>query len=141
MSDPRNIGIAISGGGHRATAFGLGVLLYLVDSGLNRRVRTITSVSGGSILNGYVALLRSSDTKSKQSFGSFGGFGTFDQHAARLALLLSGNRSIWYLTTTIASLAVLAAIVAVSVSMATRSTALASLALVLVGLSLLIGPR
>ncbi len=47
--------IAISRGGFRATAFGLGVLLYLVDRGLNQRVKSITSVSGGSITNGFVA--------------------------------------------------------------------------------------
>jgi predicted acylesterase/phospholipase RssA len=52
----RSIGVAISGGGHRATLWGLGVLLALVDLGLNRRVGVITSVSGGSIANGVVGL-------------------------------------------------------------------------------------
>ena len=52
----RSIGVAISGGGHRATLWGLGVLLALVDLGLNRRVSVITSVSGGSIANGVVGL-------------------------------------------------------------------------------------
>ena len=50
-----DLAVALSGGGHRAAIFGLGVLLYLVDSGLNRRVRLISSVSGGSITNGFVA--------------------------------------------------------------------------------------
>jgi hypothetical protein len=49
------LAIALSGGGLRATYFGLGALLYLVDAGLNRRVRAISSVSGGSILSGFVA--------------------------------------------------------------------------------------
>jgi predicted acylesterase/phospholipase RssA len=58
--DPRGgeidrVAVALSGGGHRATLFGLGALLYLVDSGLNRRVVSIASVSGGSIANGVVA--------------------------------------------------------------------------------------
>jgi membrane protein implicated in regulation of membrane protease activity len=44
--------VALSGGGHRATVFGLGVLLSLVDQGLNTRVGSISSVSGGSIANG-----------------------------------------------------------------------------------------
>jgi predicted acylesterase/phospholipase RssA len=51
----REIAIALSGGGHRATIFALGVLLYLVDTGLNRRVSYISSVSGGSIANAFVA--------------------------------------------------------------------------------------
>jgi len=48
------IGVAISGGGHRATLWGLGTLLYLADAGLNARTSTISSVSGGSIINGAV---------------------------------------------------------------------------------------
>jgi hypothetical protein len=46
--------VAISGGGHRASLFGLGALLYLADSGLNADVTSIASVSGGSLTNGYV---------------------------------------------------------------------------------------
>src|SRR3954451_3508478 len=52
MDDARDIGVALSGGGHRATVFGLGVMLALVDQGLNERVVSISSVSGGSIANG-----------------------------------------------------------------------------------------
>jgi NTE family protein len=43
------LGVALSGGGFRATVYGLGALLYLVDSGLNKQVTSISSVSGGSI--------------------------------------------------------------------------------------------
>ena len=50
-----HIGIAVSGGGHRATAWALGVTKALVDNELNQRVTSITSVSGGSIANGYIA--------------------------------------------------------------------------------------
>jgi hypothetical protein len=46
--------IAISGGGHRASLFGLGALIYLADSGLNAEVTSISSVSGGSLTNGFV---------------------------------------------------------------------------------------
>jgi predicted acylesterase/phospholipase RssA len=49
------IAVALSGGGHRATLFGLGVLLYLADAGKNTAVGSIASVSGGSLTNGYVA--------------------------------------------------------------------------------------
>jgi predicted acylesterase/phospholipase RssA len=49
------IGIALSGGGHRATIWSIGVLLYLADAGRQRDVGVIASVSGGSIANGVVA--------------------------------------------------------------------------------------
>lgn len=49
------VGVALSGGGHRAALFGLGALLYLVDAGKNRDVESIASVSGGSLTNGYIA--------------------------------------------------------------------------------------
>jgi predicted acylesterase/phospholipase RssA len=51
-SGQRDIGVALSGGGHRATVFGLGALLAMADHGLNRRVGVVSSVSGGSIANG-----------------------------------------------------------------------------------------
>lgn len=54
MTRERDIGVALSGGGHRATVFGLGALLALVDEGLNQQVTSISSVSGGSIANGVV---------------------------------------------------------------------------------------
>jgi hypothetical protein len=47
-------GVALSGGGHRATLMTLGALLALVDRGLNRNVLQIASVSGGSITNAFV---------------------------------------------------------------------------------------
>jgi len=50
------VGVAMSGGGHRATLFGLGVLLYLADAGENRNVVSISSVSGGSLTNAFVGL-------------------------------------------------------------------------------------
>lgn len=56
MPNDQQLGVALSGGGHRATIFGLGALLYVADSGLNRRVGTVTSVSGGSLLNAALAL-------------------------------------------------------------------------------------
>lgn len=52
----KGVAVALSGGGHRAALFGLGVLLYLVDAGKNGQVGSIASVSGGSLTNGYVAL-------------------------------------------------------------------------------------
>jgi len=46
--------VAISGGGHRASLFGVGALQYLADAGLNAEVTSIASVSGGSLTNGYL---------------------------------------------------------------------------------------
>jgi|GEM_PF-2910679 len=47
------LGLAISGGGHRAALFGLGVLMAMRDAG--REPRQISSVSGGSITNAVLA--------------------------------------------------------------------------------------
>jgi hypothetical protein len=52
-SDP-SLAVSLSGGGHRATLFTLGALMYLVDSGANKSVTSIASVSGGSITNALV---------------------------------------------------------------------------------------
>src|SRR6266849_1795135 len=56
MEKDHPVGVALSGGGHRATLFGLGALLALVDLRINRRTTQIASVSGGSIANAFVAL-------------------------------------------------------------------------------------
>ena len=50
------IGLALSGGGFRATLYHLGVIRFLRDSDLLRNVSHITSVSGGSILAAHLAL-------------------------------------------------------------------------------------
>lgn len=49
MNEPR-IGLALSGGGFRATAFGLGCLRALHDRDLLRHVRVVSGISGGSLL-------------------------------------------------------------------------------------------
>jgi hypothetical protein len=59
MDQPDNIhgnslALSLSGGGHRATLFALGALMYIVDSGANANVSSIASVSGGSLTNGFV---------------------------------------------------------------------------------------
>jgi predicted acylesterase/phospholipase RssA len=52
----RRIALALSGGGHRATLWGLGALLYLVDVGKSADVVCVSSVSGGSLTNAWVGL-------------------------------------------------------------------------------------
>jgi NTE family protein len=51
----RGWSLCLSGGGFRATLFHLGVILRLNELGVLPRLSTITSVSGGSILNGVLA--------------------------------------------------------------------------------------
>lgn len=53
--DGKTLGLALSGGGFRATLFGLGGLKRLNDGGLLGKLDLITSVSGGSILAGILA--------------------------------------------------------------------------------------
>src|SRR5215469_9709232 len=50
------IGIALSGGGFKAMLFHAGALARMNELGLLSRAQRISSVSGGSILNGHLAL-------------------------------------------------------------------------------------
>jgi predicted acylesterase/phospholipase RssA len=52
----RQIGLALSGGGFRATLYHLGLVRYLRDAGLLEHVSHISSVSGGSVLAAHLAL-------------------------------------------------------------------------------------
>jgi predicted acylesterase/phospholipase RssA len=49
-SERPRVGLAISGGGFRATAFGLGALRALHDRGVLPDVRVVSGISGGSLL-------------------------------------------------------------------------------------------
>ena len=49
------IGLTLSRGGFRATLLHLGALRRLNEFGIAARVTTVSSVSGGSILNGFLA--------------------------------------------------------------------------------------
>jgi hypothetical protein len=137
---PKLIGVAISGGGHRATAYGLGVLLYLVDSGLNLKVNTITSVSGGSILNAFVALLRSEDGREKRPFDSFSPK-EFDRHAPHLAMLLSGKPTIWFASIGVIAVGSALALALFLLSVIDGTTTLLPMALLLLIVSFLLGPK
>lgn len=53
---PERIGLALSGGGFRATLFHLGVVRFLFDAGLLSRIHFIGGVSGGSILAMHLGL-------------------------------------------------------------------------------------
>ena len=50
----RKIGLALSGGGHRAAAFHLGVLSFLAKQGLLENITHLSTVSGGSVVMGLI---------------------------------------------------------------------------------------
>ena len=50
------LGLALSGGGFRATLYHLGVIRFLRDAGALQNVTDIASVSGGSILAAHLVL-------------------------------------------------------------------------------------
>lgn len=50
------LGLALSGGGFRATLFHVGSLIRLNDAGVLHKVGEVTSVSGGSIIAAHLAL-------------------------------------------------------------------------------------
>lgn len=52
----RKIGLALSGGGFRATLYHLGLVRFLRDAGLLTQVSHITAVSGGSIFAAHLGL-------------------------------------------------------------------------------------
>lgn len=64
------MGVALSGGGLRASLFSLGVLIGLVDCGMNRQVTQMASVSGGSITSAAVAQVCDYSKESPQSFAT-----------------------------------------------------------------------
>lgn len=71
----KRIGLALSGGGFRATLYHLGLIRFLRDAGLLQQVTHITSVSGGSIMAAHLALNWEQYTGSVKEF---------DQAAAKL---------------------------------------------------------
>ena len=89
----KHIGLSLSGGGHRATIFALGALLYLVDSGRNQDVRLITSVSGGSITNSWLSLFPTSfnqwQCNNKEEF---------EDHVAQFSKQIAGRPWCWWFT-------------------------------------------
>jgi predicted acylesterase/phospholipase RssA len=52
----KKIGLALSGGGFRASLYHLGLLRFLRDSDILSQVTHITSVSGGSIIAAHLML-------------------------------------------------------------------------------------
>jgi predicted acylesterase/phospholipase RssA len=96
--DSNRIGLALSGGGHRATLFALGVLLYLADSNKCKNVSSISSVSGGSITNAFLSLMHMPFNQMDSS--------DFEEYAARLARQIAG-RPVYFWVSIITYIAIL----------------------------------
>lgn len=69
----KQIGLALSGGGFRATLFHLGLIRFLRDAKILPNVTHITSVSGGSILAAHLALNWARYTGSDSEFDAAAG--------------------------------------------------------------------
>ena len=64
----KRIGLALSGGGFRATLYHLGLVRFLRDAGILPSVSHITAVSGGSIIAAHLALNWNRYTGSESDF-------------------------------------------------------------------------
>ena len=64
----RKIGLALSGGGHRAAVFHLGVLSYLAENGLLENVKHLSTVSGGSVVMGLIYKLNAYKFPDSQTY-------------------------------------------------------------------------
>src|SRR5258705_13225323 len=62
------IGLALSGGGFRATLFHLGVVRFLFEVGGLKPVKLVSAVSGGSALAAHLILNWEKYTGSKEDF-------------------------------------------------------------------------
>jgi len=66
------VGVALSGGGHRATVWAFGVMLALIDSRTAADVVSVSSVSGGSFAHGVMAHdLRLPSTTAREADAAF----------------------------------------------------------------------
>ena len=91
------VGVALSGGGHRASVWAAGLLLYLTDAGRNGDVGVIASVSGGSITNGVVA--QQMDYRQARADQVRDGLGSLLHHIAYTGLFFWGPSTNPYVIT------------------------------------------
>jgi hypothetical protein len=91
------VGVALSGGGHRASVWAAGLLLYLADAGRNGDIGVIASVSGGSITNGVVA--QQMDYRQARADEVRDGLGPLLHHIAYTGLFFWGPSTNLYVIT------------------------------------------
>src|SRR3954464_15860941 len=84
ISKRDGVALCLSGGGYRATLFHLGAVRRLNELGVLSKLKTITSVSGGSILNGMLAAHLT-------PWPTSGGAPAFDDVAERVCKLTRRN--------------------------------------------------
>jgi predicted acylesterase/phospholipase RssA len=96
------VGVALSGGGHRASVWAVGLLLYLADAGRNGDVGAIASVSGGSITNGVVA--QQMDYRQARADEVRAGLSPLLNHIAYTGLFFWGPSTNLYVVTVLALL-------------------------------------
>ncbi|MDJ0770576.1 MAG: patatin-like phospholipase family protein [Ilumatobacter sp.] len=99
----QHIAVSLSGGGHRASLFGLGALTYLVDAGKGPEISTISSISGGSLTNGWVGLNADLTTV---------GADEFDELTRTLATRIARKGTLWAYWMTYALVAAMLLVVA-----------------------------
>ena len=99
--EQQHIAVALSGGGHRAALFGLGAMLYLIDANKGPEIATVSSVSGGSITNGWMADTSDLTTVAAEDFEAMAS--TYAQRIAR-------GGTLWATWTTYAFLLVIAVV-------------------------------
>jgi hypothetical protein len=96
--DTHSVGIALSGGGYRAALFALGALMYVREAcraaGHSQRVLAISSVSGGSILNGLLAHAGGLAELDDRRFENV--VRALVQHATGAGSMFAGARARWY---------------------------------------------
>ena len=80
------LAVALSGGGFRASLFGLGAMWALADLRANKLVASISSVSGGSITNAAIAQRTTYRLVTSEAFAVL---------ATDLARRMTGSWSIW----------------------------------------------
>ncbi|MET0995170.1 MAG: patatin-like phospholipase family protein [Mycobacterium sp.] len=107
----QHIGVALSGGGHRAALFALGALRYLVDAGKGRELASVSSVSGGSITNGAIAQRANLKTAQPEDFRL-----TVKQIASQITR--RGTVFAWFVTRLYCALAILLVVLLIAVSFA-----------------------
>ncbi len=128
--DEQVIGVALSGGGHRASLFGLGALLYLIDAGKGPRLGSVASVSGGSITNAFIggAIDLKHATPSEMR-----------RHAGVLASQIVHRGTLWASLITYAYLSFIALLVIVAIFVSRANTPSWAIALVWVAATGLVG--
>jgi hypothetical protein len=93
----RTVGIALSGGGYRASIFALGALMYVRDAisvAPGRRVAAVCSVSGGSLTNAVIAHSGSLDGQDGGEFNRAAG--ELLRHATGPGSMFRGLSGLYY---------------------------------------------